>query len=1414
MKALRFAFLALLVFLFSCDNGFNSYSGFSSAPESKNHTVKCYISLDGAVPEEVASAVQDDSLREGSVRSAVPTINTTDYYYFVEAVKSDGTKKEYGKEQAANFITTSSAGMIVFEFPLEDGSWTVTSGVKNQENETVLSYTIPEPVVVSPDETVLDLHFVVRPQEGGFGKIQLDFFTDGLSSDFSVSRIMAECNSPAWKSVNEDLTKCDLIPASGKATLYVPSIASGAYEITFTFYDSSSIILYQTTQTINVLAGMKTKRWVSGGGSDNTIIEDGKLTLNTDAINDFARRIFYVGDTTHGTATGDGEGTAYKPFNSFEKALATIEKTKSETKDYTIHLTGTQTAATAMSSGRAWVVPEGIHSLTIVGDKGLKADGMPDAVLNANKKGSVLEAKSNLILKNVQLTGGYANGSSTATKNGGGIYIDSGVKVTLDSGTLIGDVITPAGNAAATKSSCGNYAYNWGGGIYMKDATLVVKSGAKISHNYTGTGASASANLSGHEGHGGGISCEKGKITLESGSSVSYNGTEQRGGGIHLSNTASGNTELVMNGADVSHNETIGWGGGIYMGGSSVKVTIKDSSVSYNKCVGTCDGWGQSGGGFFLDGGNLTIKGNSIIERNETYYGAGAIFPCNNRGINISFEGGTIRNNTATSGVGGLVFYKGNTFNFSGSVYIPYGVDGEKAEGKNGLVLGEDAVITVAGNLIAPADGSKNAYIIPANWSRGLQVLTAATAKLIEDNASKFGTADDDYEVVAKNTAGIIDAPIYVASSITTGAGARKLCTGEPSSDDDARGTRAKPFATMSQAIALLTDSTVDYEIRIDGTISGRNAHTDITSTTQAASVLIHGANGDNTNDALNQNNLGVSNNGGSVLVINNDIPVTIKNLKITGGNANGSSGDFANGGGIFVKKGSLCLDDGAFITKNSAASSGGGVYVEKDMNLYMCGTAKIGGTGAGEGNTAQMGGGLYNKQGFVYLGKSSGSTESELTGGIYGNTSTKEGGGISISGSGYNVVNLEMLSGNIEGNKVDGGTSGGGGVYLHCTVFDLKGGAIKNNSIENPGISTSGGAININTVATLKIGGSVSIPYGGAQYKNDIAQKSSNTIELSSALNENFSAAVVANSYEVDSEILSGTASLLSSECYKFYASKPDSVEEQLFVLDDGKLGPIVTYPNGISDGTETKDGLTYNAIKYSFKNADNLRMHIPDAYKENGYVVVKVDGAAPETAELKVSESETETINILDDGYHTVTVTLSNYMSEPIVIEKRMYVKIKPIRLLYQNLEWGQIGAQYVCFANWVTGRVDIRGQVKVNGTAIFDCTGSNYTITAEEWYNLDWESTGRKFDKTFTSKSDELALYFNIWRNADYGAGAHTITRTLEEIKKVTVAKAGSSTSEAVENWVLWSDNQTNPTGEAGPTIAVKVKFNTYE
>lgn len=382
----------------------------------------------------------------------------------------------------------------------------------------------------------------------------------------------------------------------------------------------------------------------------------------------------------------------------------------------------------------------------------------------------------------------------------------------------------------------------------------------------------------------------------------------------------------------------------------------------------------------------------------------------------------------------------------------------------------------------------------------------------------------------------------------------------------------------------------------------------------------------------------------------------------------------------------------------------------------------------------------------------------------------------------------------------------------------------MNSGSIESNTADEKGGAVYEGDASQLTMGGKASILPGNDQ-KNDVYLEKGKKITVSSPLeSENIATLITLpdDEYKTETQVLAGDA--VSSEYYKFYVPNINGAEDHLFVLDDGKLAPIFTFPNGIPCRTQTNpdDSPEYNAIKYSFRDADNLRMNIPNAYKENAYVAIEVDGEVPETAEIQISETETETINILGDGYHTVTVTLTNYASEPIVIEKRMYVRIKPIKLNYRNNEWGQLGNQWVCMSGFQagTGRMDIRGRVELHSSqaasddsTIFEYQGSNYEISIEQWYQLDWDSDGRYWETTLSSKDDYVWIVFNLWRNASTGMGEHTCAgRTLAQMKKAIVDKCGSNTQDnLVQWWTCWSGNRTNGSGQ---TAAVMVNFNVEE
>ena len=583
-------------------------------------------------------------------------------------------------------------------------------------------------------------------------------------------------------------------------------------------------------------------------------------------------------------------------------------------------------------------------------------------------------------------------------------------------------------------------------------------------------------------------------------------------------------------------------------------------------------------------------------------------------------------------------------------------------------------------------------------------------------------------------------------------------------------GTFVNPCLTFDGAVSKLVDPSKDYTIFINGTVTGAQT---VPATIQVNSLTICGKNSDPAADILRGGF--TQSRKGTTLTIATSTPITIKNVTITGGCAQ------TNGGGIAIigtntVTPNVTLSDGARIVGNTATAKGGGVYVEKGY-LYMNGTAKVGGTEAGEGNSAQNGGGVYVNAGFLRLGKKSESAAAELSGGIYGNTATNEGGGISVNGSGYNVVNIEMLSGNISSNKVDGGTSGGGGVYLYCTVFDLKGGLIESNSIENPGTSTCGGAININNVATLKIGGSVSIPYGGSQYKNDIAQKTSTAIELSSTLGADFAATVVANSYELDSEVLSGTEELLDSECLKFNVFQPESASQFLFVGSQGKLRTLISFPNGTKDGTETNedDSLSYDVYKYSYINYDNLSMSVVNPYETLGYTMqVKVDGETPED------------LTKLADGFHTVYAKIEKAGKPTIEDTVRVCVKIKTVGL---TLYKGEINPGYGKY----------KGRVAINGGEVR--SWSSWTGWSDPTFNTNnWSFTVDAKDYKFLCQT-----------TGSYGRNGSTGNNPIRDAyRQCTLAEIRNNDGQGKAYINIYSGTYPDPSGHANNYLTLQLWF----
>ena len=265
-------------------------------------------------------------------------------------------------------------------------------------------------------------------------------------------------------------------------------------------------------------------------------------------------------------------------------------------------------------------------------------------------------------------------------------------------------------------------------------------------------------------------------------------------------------------------------------------------------------------------------------------------------------------------------------------------------------------------------------------------------------------------------------------------------------------------LADLTAAVSLIETTAkpaLDYIIYISGTINGAQTLDAEHLNDKANNVTLCGLNGFDGN-GVPQDMLD-GKGSGTVLTVATTVPVEIRNLKITGGNAE-------NGGGINIAScATVTLADGALVCGNRTADGenheGGGVY--NAGTLFMYGSAMVGSDTATTAavsrtacsNAACHGGGLYNAPGAkAYLGYSSENTPARLTGGFYNNYSWGEAGAI------YNKGILKMGSGNISYNGSEGYSAGVTNNYSEAE-FELIGGTISHNATNpNQSVMNSGG--------------------------------------------------------------------------------------------------------------------------------------------------------------------------------------------------------------------------------------------------------------------------------------------------------------------------------------------------------------------
>lgn len=738
---------------------------------------------------------------------------------------------------------------------------------------------------------------------------------------------------------------------------------------------------------------------------------------------------------------------------------------------YTLDLTNAAGQESAAATGDIDILADGGNSLTITGA------GAGSTVITQSVADRVFHVfgGANVTFENVTITGGQAldDGTDSVLPNlgdgdGGGLLIESGATVTIDSSTVTGNLaagaeageggggIFNAGSLTITNSDItGNTAniaaLGNGGGIFNDTGA-----------NLNVTGGSISGNAAGRAG--GGIENNAGtvvltNVTLGGATALEGNTAGINGGGLHVSGAGTTN----VTGGTVQNNFAGEEGGGLWNGTSVM--TINGASIDSNAAAGISAD--QGGGGVFNAGGTVLVINNTTITGNiasGTSGSGGGIL--NDTGGNLIVVGGTVSGNTANRAGGGIEDNSGSAGvvaltnvaidNNSAGVDIGAGAAANPGNG-GGLHISGGGNVTVAGGTV---NGNVAAEEGGGLWnSTGTLTVTGTTingnAALSGDNGGNDqggggifnagGTLDIENTTITANTA---DTNAGNGGGVMTVGGTVTIDRGAISGNTAAR---AGGGVENNGGSVTLTNVTLGGTAVADGNtadINGGGLHVSGAATTEifGGSVSNNVAaqeGGGLWNSASGTMTISASGSGGTVIdsnIANGDDAATVQ-----------------GGGGIFNVGGSLEISDATISnnvsTATLAGNGGGGIVIEGGANNTITDTTITGNTATEAGGSADGGGILV----------ANGATLDVFGGQISANSASRAGGGIENNASEVNLFDVRLGgSASAEGNIA--GVNGGGLHASGSSTTTISGGGVSNNVAgqEGGGLWNASGSMNI----------------------------------------------------------------------------------------------------------------------------------------------------------------------------------------------------------------------------------------------------------------------------------------------------------------------------------------------------------------
>ena len=438
----------------------------------------------------------------------------------------------------------------------------------------------------------------------------------------------------------------------------------------------------------------KFKGWKVGGEIVGTSAEyEFTLNENVRIVAVFEAPIIYV---SSGGKAGNSGLSANEPLPSIAEALNCIPDDENEENwmDWEIRIIGTLKGAQSLETEPIMNEEENItgyepiaaKSITIIGNTGLDEYNQPQDVIDGGWRKTVNEyetwkneydesaypspaltiknVSAPVIIKNLAITGGYVY------ENGGGLFVESSskypTKVTIDDGMVI------RGN----KALCG-------GGVYVYSTSY---------YDYNNATS------------GNGVA----EVTMK--------------GGI-----IGGDSEEDANRADFNWNMQTG-GGGVLVDGADAKFSMQSGSIKGNIAGGFGGGICAYGGALFEMEDGSTIENNRTANDDWSGVGGGV---CIRYESEFKMNGGSITDNKALT-FGGGVYVDGGTITMEGESDIL----GNHASSGGGVYLSPSSILTMTGGSISGnvADFDGNGVYLEINNAESIGVINMSGTAIIDSN--------------------------------------------------------------------------------------------------------------------------------------------------------------------------------------------------------------------------------------------------------------------------------------------------------------------------------------------------------------------------------------------------------------------------------------------------------------------------------------------------------------------------------------------------------------------------------------------------------------------------------------------------------------------------------------------------------